>query len=109
VSETGQFRDRNMFGEDQHVEQVTCSTVRSLAVVTGIGVELLGQVLAHVDHRHRGSWHASEVEKASQLHDLDGPGVVGNEVDIKLEPLELATVEAGRRRCSGARRLGSQL
>jgi len=63
-----------MFGEDQHVEQVACSTVRSLAVVTGVSVELLGQVLRHVDQRHCGSWHAGEVEKTSQLHDLDGPG-----------------------------------
>jgi hypothetical protein len=77
VSETGQFRDPNMFGEDQHVEQVACSTVRSLAVVTGVSVELLGQVLRHVDSGTAGAGMPAKSRRPRSCTISMGRGVPG--------------------------------
>jgi hypothetical protein len=59
-------------------------------------VELLGEVLSNGDHRNVRRCDACEVEEVAQFAAVQGTSVVGDGVDVELDPLELPASSSAR-------------
>ena len=82
-----------MLGYDEHVVEILCPPVLLTAVVAGIGMQFLGELLFGRNCGHDNSRNRREAEKVPESYLLDRPGILRDNVHIDTQILESPTGE----------------
>jgi len=69
--------------DGDHVVQLLGTAVVLLAVVTGVGVDFLGELLFHTYSGDDNRREVGELEQVAQFDVVEGPGISGDQVDVE--------------------------